>query len=163
MGRAAHSRRTAHYTNIVNLLDLCAIAVPSAFTTNGLPVGATLIAPAFCDQGVIVSGQTYWRRRNIRGALSLRRDKKTKATLLMPCGCWKISFGNRSARSGVKFRCGSEFARLSAFKIALSRRVRRNSLLISLLAGKSGSGDRFDFDCVRHHAVPAISDYGDFA
>jgi Asp-tRNA(Asn)/Glu-tRNA(Gln) amidotransferase A subunit family amidase len=59
VGRAAHSRRTAHYTNFVNLLDLCAIAVPSAFTTNGLPVGATLIAPAFCDQGVIVAGQTY--------------------------------------------------------------------------------------------------------
>src|SRR5262249_26149793 len=56
---AATNGRLSHYTNFVNLLDLCAIAVPSAFTTNGLPVGATLIAPAFCDQGVIVAGQTY--------------------------------------------------------------------------------------------------------
>src|SRR5262249_30388181 len=32
----------------------------------------------------------------------------------------------------------SEFARVSAFKIAPSGRIRRNSLLISLLAGNSG-------------------------
>src|SRR5215471_12088016 len=56
---AATNGRLSQYTNFVNLLDLCAIAVPSAFSTNGLPVGATLIAPAFCDQGVIVAGQTY--------------------------------------------------------------------------------------------------------
>ncbi len=56
---AATNGRLSHYTNFVNLLDLCAIAVPSGFTANGLPVGATLIAPAFCDRGVIAAGQTY--------------------------------------------------------------------------------------------------------
>ena len=55
----ATNERLSHYTNFVNLLDLCAIAVPSGFTANGLPVGATLIAPAFCDQGVIAAGRTY--------------------------------------------------------------------------------------------------------
>jgi allophanate hydrolase len=37
------------YTNFVNLLDLCAVAVPAGFTSNGLAYGVTLIAPAFAD------------------------------------------------------------------------------------------------------------------
>ena len=35
------------YTNFVNLLDLCALAVPAGGKSNGLPFGVTLIAPAF--------------------------------------------------------------------------------------------------------------------
>ena len=35
------------YTNFVNLLDLCAIAIPNGFYANGLPIGVTLLAPAF--------------------------------------------------------------------------------------------------------------------
>jgi allophanate hydrolase len=38
-----------YYTNFVNLLDLCAIAVPTGFRADGLPAGVTLIAPAFAD------------------------------------------------------------------------------------------------------------------
>ena len=37
------------YTNFVNLLDLCAIAIPSGHYPNGVPIGITLIAPAFAD------------------------------------------------------------------------------------------------------------------
>ncbi len=37
------------YSYFVNLLDLCAVAVPSGFYSNGLPAGVTLIAPAFHD------------------------------------------------------------------------------------------------------------------
>ncbi len=37
------------YTNFVNLLDLCALAVPGRFRTDGFPSGATLIAPAGRD------------------------------------------------------------------------------------------------------------------
>ncbi|WP_342149404.1 allophanate hydrolase [Methylorubrum sp. SB2] len=33
------------YTNFVNLLDLCALAVPSRFRSDGTPSGLTLIAP----------------------------------------------------------------------------------------------------------------------
>jgi allophanate hydrolase len=39
--------RLGTYTNFVNLLDLCAVAVPSGLTRTGLPFGVTLIAPAF--------------------------------------------------------------------------------------------------------------------
>lgn len=37
------------YTNFVNLLDYCAIAVPADFRPDGLAFGVTLIAPAFAD------------------------------------------------------------------------------------------------------------------
>jgi allophanate hydrolase len=38
-----------YYTNYVNLLDLCAVAVPAGFLPNGLPWGVTLVAPAGQD------------------------------------------------------------------------------------------------------------------
>ena len=41
--------RLGIYTNFVNLLDLCAIAVPAGLRDDGLPFGVTLMAPAFCD------------------------------------------------------------------------------------------------------------------
>ncbi|MCH4144009.1 allophanate hydrolase [Acetobacter peroxydans] len=37
------------YTNFVNLLDMSACAVPSAFRDDGLPFGVTFVAPAFAD------------------------------------------------------------------------------------------------------------------
>ncbi|MFG1478012.1 allophanate hydrolase [Xanthobacter sp. V4C-4] len=42
------------YTNFVNLLDCCGVAVPAGFRADGLPVGVTLIAPAFCDEALAV-------------------------------------------------------------------------------------------------------------
>ncbi|WP_454915642.1 allophanate hydrolase [Xanthobacter sediminis] len=42
------------YTNFVNLLDCCAVAVPAGFRADGLPVGVTLVAPAFCDDALAV-------------------------------------------------------------------------------------------------------------
>lgn len=40
------------YTNFVNLLDLCAIAVPGGFRADGLPLGVTFLAPAFRDDSL---------------------------------------------------------------------------------------------------------------
>ncbi len=37
------------YTNFVNLLDLCALAVPGRFRADGFPSGVTLIAPRGAD------------------------------------------------------------------------------------------------------------------
>jgi allophanate hydrolase len=37
------------YTNFVNFFDLCAMAIPSGRYANGVPIGITLIAPAFAD------------------------------------------------------------------------------------------------------------------
>ncbi len=45
--------RLGTYTNFVNLLDLCAIAVPAGERADGLPFGVQLIAPAFADQQLL--------------------------------------------------------------------------------------------------------------
>ena len=42
------------YTNFVNLLDCCAVAVPAGFGAQGLPFGVTLVAPAFRDDDLAV-------------------------------------------------------------------------------------------------------------
>lgn len=41
------------YTNFVNLLDCCGVAVPAGFRGDGLPFGVTLIAPAFHDADLL--------------------------------------------------------------------------------------------------------------
>ena len=45
--------RLGTYTNFVNLLDLCAIALPAGSTTAGLPFGITLASPAGFDFGLL--------------------------------------------------------------------------------------------------------------
>jgi allophanate hydrolase len=42
--------RLGTYTNMANLLDLCAVAVPAGLRPDGLPFGAQLLAPAFADR-----------------------------------------------------------------------------------------------------------------
>lgn len=37
------------YTNFVNLLDLCGVAVPAGFRADGLPFGVTFIGPAWSE------------------------------------------------------------------------------------------------------------------
>jgi len=43
------NHRLGTYTNMVNLLDLCAVALPMATRSDGLPFGVQLLAPAFAD------------------------------------------------------------------------------------------------------------------
>ncbi len=40
------------YTNFLNLLDLCALAVPAGFRKDGMPFGVTYVAPAFFDRSL---------------------------------------------------------------------------------------------------------------
>ncbi|MGI4813660.1 MAG: allophanate hydrolase [Janthinobacterium lividum] len=44
------------YTNFVNLLDLCALAIPCQRRRDGLPAGVTLIGPAGSDHRLAVLG-----------------------------------------------------------------------------------------------------------
>ena len=48
-----------YYTNHMNLLDLCGLAVPGGFLGNGLPWGVTLSAPAFCDDRLLRMGARF--------------------------------------------------------------------------------------------------------
>lgn len=41
------------YTNFLNLFDMCGVAVPARFRTDGLPFGVTLVGPAFSDVALL--------------------------------------------------------------------------------------------------------------
>ncbi|HEY9198593.1 MAG TPA: allophanate hydrolase, partial [Gammaproteobacteria bacterium] len=53
-----------YYTNFMNLLDLCAVAVPAGFRDDGLPFGVTLCAPAFQDRALLEIAALWQRLRN---------------------------------------------------------------------------------------------------
>ena len=55
----ALNSRLGTYTNFVNLLDLCALAVPAAMRADGTPFGVTLIAPAGCDAALASIGRAF--------------------------------------------------------------------------------------------------------
>jgi allophanate hydrolase len=54
-----------YYTNFMNLLDLCAIAVPAGFQANGLPFGITLAAPAFRDVMLLALAERWTRKETL--------------------------------------------------------------------------------------------------
>jgi allophanate hydrolase len=57
-----------YYTNFVNLLDCCAVAVPAGSRPDGLPFGLQLIAPAFHDDALCALGARWERRLETPGA-----------------------------------------------------------------------------------------------
>lgn len=48
-----------YYTNYMNLLDLCAIAVPAGFKENGLPLGVTIVANKFEEKTLLKYASKY--------------------------------------------------------------------------------------------------------
>ncbi|MBS64380.1 allophanate hydrolase [Salinisphaera sp.] len=55
----ALNSRLGTYTNFVNLLDYCALALPGGFRDDGLPAGITLIAPAWHDDRLAALGARW--------------------------------------------------------------------------------------------------------
>jgi len=51
--------RLGTYTNFVNLLDLCGLAIPSAMRPDGIPFGITLLAPAGHDAQLASIGRVF--------------------------------------------------------------------------------------------------------
>ena len=51
--------RLGTYTNFVNLLDMCALALPAGFRADGLPAGVTVIAPAWSEASLHAFGQRW--------------------------------------------------------------------------------------------------------
>jgi allophanate hydrolase len=51
--------RLGTYTNFVNLLDLCGLALPSAMRSDGIPFGTTLLAPAGRDALLASIGRIF--------------------------------------------------------------------------------------------------------
>jgi len=55
-----------YYTNFVNLLDLCGVAVPAGFRPNGLPFGVTVLAQRNRDFAVLRLADALHRRAQPR-------------------------------------------------------------------------------------------------
>jgi allophanate hydrolase len=51
--------RLGTYTNFVNLLDMCGLAVPAAMRSDGAPFGVTLLAPAGQDAALAAIGRAF--------------------------------------------------------------------------------------------------------
>ena len=51
--------RLGTYTNFVNLLDMCGLAVPAAMRADGIPFGVTLLAPAGEDAALAAIGREF--------------------------------------------------------------------------------------------------------
>lgn len=47
------NNRLGYYSYFANLVDLCAVAVPNATLGNGMPMGITLLAPAWRDHALL--------------------------------------------------------------------------------------------------------------
>ncbi|HEX4073290.1 MAG TPA: hypothetical protein VHX68_19070, partial [Planctomycetaceae bacterium] len=59
------SRRLGSYTNFANLVGLCALAVPSAFTAGGLPTGITLLGPPGSERRLCEIGMSWQRQLDL--------------------------------------------------------------------------------------------------
>ena len=51
--------RLGTYTNFVNLLDLCGLALPASVTEAGVPFGITLLAPGGADGQLVEIGRVF--------------------------------------------------------------------------------------------------------
>jgi allophanate hydrolase len=51
--------RLGTYTNFVNLLDMCGLAVPASMRPDGIPFGVTLLAPAGEDAALAAIGREF--------------------------------------------------------------------------------------------------------
>ncbi len=66
--------RLGTYTNFVNLLDLCGLALPASLTAKGLPFGITLLAPGGRDARLAEIGRVFHADTQLPlGALKLPR------------------------------------------------------------------------------------------
>ena len=86
--------RLGTYTNFVNLLDLCALAVPGPFRADGRPSGVTLIAPHGRDGFLAELGERLHAMAGVRlGATSaeLPRREVMATTISAPAGWIEIA------------------------------------------------------------------------
>lgn len=84
------------YTNFVNLLDCCAVAVPAGFRSNGLPFGVSLIAPAFFDDALAALADRLHRSSAFglgvdRKEVSVRYRYISTAACSSASACWMCS------------------------------------------------------------------------
>jgi len=74
--------KLGYYTNFMNLLDLCAVAVPAGEAENGLPFGLTWIAPRDTDKALIEIAMAGHVSPNAVSAPLATGDSRPPAELL---------------------------------------------------------------------------------
>ncbi|HXX04924.1 MAG TPA: allophanate hydrolase [Xanthobacteraceae bacterium] len=73
--------RLGTYTNFVNLLDMCGLAVPAAMRPDGKPFGITLLAPAGEEAALAAIGREFHAATGLPlGALSSQQPPLQKLT-----------------------------------------------------------------------------------
>ena len=73
------------YTNFVNLLGWCALALPAGFTAGGLPFGVTFIAPRAADAALARFGQQWEASVKLPlGATGRAHDPAAETTAVRP-------------------------------------------------------------------------------
>ncbi|AZO21607.1 MULTISPECIES: allophanate hydrolase [unclassified Mesorhizobium] len=113
----ATNSRLGTYTNFVNLLDMCGIAVPAGTRDDGLPMSVTLLAAAGRDGLVaaaardlhsasgLVLGATGWRQSSARPANASAEDGTIEMVVVgahlsgMPLNCQLKEAGARFCRA----------------------------------------------------------------
>ncbi|MGB6348841.1 MAG: allophanate hydrolase [Pseudolabrys sp.] len=74
--------RLGTYTNFVNLLDLCALAIPASMTETGAPFGITLLAPGGADARLAEIGRAFHADTALPlGALKYRQPPLASASI----------------------------------------------------------------------------------
>ncbi len=83
----ALNSRLGTYTNFVNLLDLCGLAVPAAMRADGVPFGVTLLARAGDDAALAAVGRHFHAATGLPlGALKAPQPPLAKAAAAPSAG-----------------------------------------------------------------------------
>lgn len=76
--------RLGTYTNFVNLLGWCALALPAGFTASRLPFGVTCIAPGGADAALARFGQSWTESLDLPAGATGQRLARRHAPSLWP-------------------------------------------------------------------------------
>lgn len=77
----ARNSDLGYYTNFMNLLDLSAVAVPTAILSNGLPFGITLFADHFTDLRLLSYANALQRQLQLPWGASAKSAQKSSANV----------------------------------------------------------------------------------
>ena len=101
--------RLGTYTNFVNLLDLCGLALPASITEAGVPFGITLLAPGGADARLAEIGRVF----HADTGLPLGALKATQPPLIA------------NAEMAGRWRSRGGCGRRASFRPAAQRRIAR--------------------------------------
>jgi allophanate hydrolase len=80
------NNRLGRFTAPVNLLDLCALAVPAGTTADGLPFGVSLHGPAFADAALAELGARFLEEADPRAGASRDATRLRRGIPLIVAG-----------------------------------------------------------------------------